>query len=108
MGVKHELGRKIKALRLQNGYTQEKLSEMINISQRALSSIESGDNFVTADTLDNILLVFDITLEDLFATNKYKTSDELLKMINKNLLYIADSSEKLEIILNLTNSLARK
>lgn len=108
MGIKEELGKKIKALRIQRGYTQDKLSELIDISQRALSSIESGENFVTSETLDKLLAAFEITSEDFFATNKYKTSEELLKMINLNLLKISDKPEKLEIIYNLTNSLVKK
>ena len=51
MGIKQELGKKIKRIRLEKGYTQDKLSEMIDISQKALSSIELGENFVTAETL---------------------------------------------------------
>ena len=49
-----------------------------------------------------------MTSEEFFATNKYKSSDELLKMINLNLQKIADNAEKLEIVFNLTNSLVRK
>ena len=108
MGIKKELGKRIKALRIKNGYTQEKLSEMIDISQRALSRIESGNNFVTSETIDKLFSAFDITAEEFFATNKYKTSEELLAMIQKNLTKIADNSEKLEIVYNLTNSLVRK
>lgn len=108
MGIKEELGKKIKTLRLERGYTQDKLSELIDISQRALSSIESGENFVTSETLDKLLNAFEMTSEEFFATNKYKSSDELLKMINLNLQKIADNAEKLEIVFNLTNSLVRK
>ena len=108
MGIKKEFGKRIKALRIQNGYTQEKLSEMIDISQRALSSIESGDNFVTSDTIDKLMIVFDISVEEFFATNKYKSSQELLSMIKKNLERIENNPEKLEIVLNLTNSLVKK
>ena len=46
MGIKKELGLKIKKMRITKGYTQDKLSEMANISQKALSSIEFGENFV--------------------------------------------------------------
>ena len=66
MGIKEELGKRIKALRIQRGYTQEKLSELIDISQRALSSIELGENFVTSETLDKLLATFEITSEDFF------------------------------------------
>lgn len=105
MGIKKELGKKIKQLRTERGYTQEKLSEMADISQRALSSIEIGENFITAETLDKLLAALDITAEDLFSTNKTKEPEELLKMINQNLAIIGDDSNKLEIIYNLTKSL---
>ena len=108
MGIKKELGKKIKKIRMAKGYTQDKLSEMADISQRALSSIELGENFVTAETLDKLLSALDITSEELFATNNVKDPVDLIKNINQNISLIADDAEKLEIISNLTNSLVRK
>lgn len=108
MGIKKELGKKIKQMRVAKGYTQEKLSEMVDISQKALSSIEIGENFVTADTLDKLISALETSSEELFATNNVKESKELLQKINENLAYIGEDSQKLEIILNLTKSLARK
>ena len=108
MGIKKELGKKIKKLRVTKGYTQEKLSEIVNISQKALSSIEIGENFVTAETLDKLINALETTAEELFATNKEKDSKELIQKINQNLAIIGDDSYRLEIVLNLTNSLVRK
>lgn len=108
MGIKKELGKKIKRLRLAKGYTQDRLSEMIDISQKALSSIELGENFVTAETFDKLLNALEITSEELFATNKLKDSKELLQKINENIALIGNDSDKLEIIYNLTKSLTRK
>jgi transcriptional regulator with XRE-family HTH domain len=108
MSIKKELGKKIKNFRISKGYTQEKLSEMINISQKALSSIEIGENFVSAETFDKLVKALDTTAEELFATNKFKDSEELIRHINENIAKISDNSEKLEIIYNLTNSLVRK
>lgn len=108
MGIKKELGKRIKKLRVLKGYTQEKLSEMANISQKALSSIEIGENFVTAETLDKLINALETTAEELFATNKEKDSKELIQKINQNLATIGNDSDRLEIILNLTNSLIRK
>lgn len=108
MGIKKELGKKIKRIRLAKGYTQDKLSEMIDISQKALSSIELGENFVTADTLDKLLNALEVTSEELFATNQLKDSKELLQKINENIAIIGEDSDKLEIIYNLTKSLIRK
>lgn len=107
MGIKKELGKKIKQIRVARGYTQDKLSEMIDISQKALSSIEIGENFVSAETLDKLLIALDVTSEELFATNKMKEPEDLIKKINQNIALINNNSEKLEIILNLTNSLIR-
>ena len=108
MSIKKELGKRIKKMRIERGYTQDKLAELVDISQKALSSIELGENFVSAETLDKILSAFEITAEELFATNRYKDSQELLKMINKNIAQIGDNSEKLGIIYNLTKSLTVK
>ena len=105
MSIKKELGKKIKEYRIKNGYTQEKLSELMDISQKALSSIEIGDNFVSAETLDKLLKALDITAEELFATNDTKEPAELLNMINKNLALISNDTKKLEIVYNLTKSL---
>ena len=63
MGIKQELGKKIKRMRIEKGYTQEKLSELIDVSQKALSSIETGENFVKAETLDKILEALKIAKE---------------------------------------------
>lgn len=107
MSIKKELGRKIKNMRIAKGYTQEKLSEMVDITQKALSSIEAGKNFVTAETFDKLVLALDTNAEELFATNDVKDALELIKGINKNIAEIGDDSKKLEIIYNLTNSLVR-
>lgn len=107
MSIKKELGKKIKSMRISRGYTQEKLSEMMDISQKALSSIEIGENFVTAETLDKLLSALEITSEELFATDAFKDAQVLLKLINENIVKIGSNSKKLEIIYNLTKSLSR-
>ena len=106
MGIKKELGKKIKKYRLYRGYTQEKLSEMADITQKALSSIEIGENFITAETFDKLINALEVTPEELFATNDVKESAELIKMINQNIALIGDNPDKLEIIYNLTKSLS--
>ena len=107
MGIKKELGKKIKRMRLAKGYTQDKLSEMVDISQKALSSIEVGENFVTAETLDKLICALETTSEELFATNNVKDAQELKNAIAQNLALIGENSEKLELVYNLTMSLAR-
>ena len=54
MGIKKELGKKIKRMRLAKGYTQDKLSEIVDISQKALSSIEVGENSEKLELVYNL------------------------------------------------------
>ncbi len=108
MSIKEEFGEKIKRMRQNRGLTQEQLAEAVDISQRALSAIERGENFVTSETLDRLLKTLNTTSEELFALNHLKSQDELLDEINKNLLKIAQNPQKLEIIYNITRSLLRE
>ena len=52
MNIKKKLGNKIKELRLKNSYTQDALSEKLDISPKSVSQIELGNNFVSAETLE--------------------------------------------------------
>ena len=76
--IKQLLGKRIKELRVQRGYTQEYLSKKIGIGQRNLSKIECGNNFVTAETLSKILKTLNIEAKELFDF-KHKQDKEGLK-----------------------------
>ena len=108
MGVKEELGKKIKRMRINRGLTQEQLSEASNISQRTLSGIEIGENFVTAETLDKLIKALNTTTEELFATNHLRTIDEILNEINVDLKIIAQNPTKLDILYNVIKSLIKE
>lgn len=97
MGIKEELGKKIKRIRQNKMITQENLAEKAEISQRTLSGIETGENFVTAETLDKIVNVLDITYEELFSLSHLKSREELLKEINSDIRKISSDREKLEV-----------
>lgn len=108
MGVKEELGKKIRRMRLNRGLTQEQLAEAVDVSQRTLSGIEIGENFVTAETLDKILKALNTTTEELFATNHLKNSDCLVKEIIRSIDYIAKDEVKLSILYNITKCLTKE
>ena len=76
--IKQLLGKRIKELRIQRGYTQEYLSEQIGIGQRNLSKVECGTNFVTAETLSKIIKTLNIEAKELFDF-KHKQDKENLK-----------------------------
>lgn len=98
MDIKKTFGEKVKRLRKAKNLTQEQLAEMINIAPKNLSKIEVGTSFVSAETLDNIIVALDTTTEELFANNHIKSPDELLTGIYKNLNQIDNNPKKLELI----------
>ena len=82
MNIKKSLGIRIKSLRKQRNLSQEKLAELVDISQNALSYIETGDNFCTAETLEKIITALGIEPAELFDFGHQKANDELLVEIN--------------------------
>ena len=99
---------KIKKLRKQKDMTQEQLAEAIDISQRALSAIERGENFVTSETIDKLLKALNTTTEELFSLNHLKLPEELIEEIYTNLKKISQNPYKLEIVYNITKSLLKE
>lgn len=108
MGIKEEFGEKIKRMRQNRGLTQEELAESVDISQRALSAIERGENFVTSETLDKLLRALNTTSEEIFALTHLRPKEELLEEINKNIIKLSHSPQKLEIVYNITKSLLKE
>lgn len=110
MGIKSELGQKIRNMRLRRGLTQEELAEKVDISQRTLSGIETGENFITAETLDKLAEALDTTFEELFATNHYKEIPILAREIEKVVAILSAASDhrKLEILYNVGKSLLKE
>lgn len=109
MGIKSELGQKIRRRRQRLGMTQDELSEKIDISQRTLSGIETGENFVTAETLDKLVVALDTTFEELFATEHYKETPILAREICDIIKKFVETNSRhdLEILYNLAKTLMR-
>ena len=82
MGVKNLLGEKVKRLRKMKGYTQEKFAEMINITPRNLNRIESGENFVTSETLDKIISTLNVPADVLFSYEHLKDEKDMVADIH--------------------------
>lgn len=108
MGVKQEFGKKIKRMRINRGLTQEELAEAVDLSQRAMSGIETGENFASAETIDKLVSALDTTLEELFATNHLKIEEDLRQEIDEKLDDLSRDNEKLVIVYNVINSLLKE
>ena len=99
--MKHDiLGEQIKNARLHKGISQEQLAEKIDIATRTLCGIENGENFLTADTLEKIIDVLNVSCADLFAFDHIKPQEELVNEIISDVQKLKDK-EKIETIYKL-------
>ena len=78
------------------GFTQEQFAEMIDITPRNLSRIESGVSFVSAETLDKILKTLNLEADVLFSYEHLKEDKKLLADIYWYLDKIKGNLKQLE------------
>lgn len=69
------LGKQIKQIRLMRGLSQEKLSEMVDISPRQMCVIENGSSIPSLDTFVKIAKTLQIDVNEFFNIN-YTAIDE--------------------------------
>lgn len=98
MNLKKELGLKIKQLRKNKKLTQEQLSEIININPRNLAAIESGSNFLKAETIEKLIIALDTTAEELFSNDYLKELPKLKAQITNDIKTIENDEKKLRAV----------
>ena len=85
MDNKKLLGKRIKELRKEAGYTQEKLAELIDIETSSLSGIESGRHFPSMPTIEKIANKLNVEMKALFDFNHLLPVDKMKTNIVKNI-----------------------
>ena len=60
-----QLANNLRRLRTENNYTQEQISEKLNISRQAYSNYETGKRIPAIDMLIRIADIYEVTLEQL-------------------------------------------
>lgn len=85
------LGKRIKLIRKNAGYTQEKLSELIGIETGSLSSIESGHSFPSLTTLEKLSNALKVELKAFFDFEDTMSINDMRKIIINNINKIRDS-----------------
>ncbi|MBS6603506.1 MAG: helix-turn-helix transcriptional regulator [Brachyspira sp.] len=71
------IGKKIRSLRKQSGFTQEQFSEKIGIEPAPLSNIENGKSYPSMQTVLKVFKEFNITPDKFFDCEYYKNDNEL-------------------------------
>ena len=95
MNNKKLLGKRIKEIRKQTGYTQEKLAEIIGVDITTLSGIESGRHFPSLITLEKIAKVLDVALITLFDFSNHVSVNDMKSVIADNLNQLTDDDIKM-------------
>jgi len=66
MSIKKNLGKRVKELRLHNGYSQEAFSHECGLDRTYIASLENGNRNVSIENIEKIALAFNLTLTDFF------------------------------------------
>ena len=67
-GIK--IGTKLRKLRMEKGYKQEYMAEVLNISQKTYSNMENDKSSISIDTLKKIAEEYKIDLMELISDDK--------------------------------------
>ena len=60
-----KIGKRISRLRKENGWTQQKLAEQLNVSPQAVSKWECGEAVPDIDILDKLSMIFNVTIDSI-------------------------------------------
>lgn len=78
MNSKEIFGENLRHFRKLNNLTQEELSEKLDITPAHLSRIENGKSFVTAELLDSLCMIFNISPATFFYIQQEFHGDDSL------------------------------
>ena len=96
------LGKQLKQLRISRGISQEKLSELVFLSPRQMSIIETGNSYPSLDTFIRIAEVLQFDINEFFNI-RIKEKDELRLCIIE--LIKATGRKHLNLIKDIINAI---
>ena len=79
-----KIGLKISYYRKLQGMTQEELAQKLSVSAKAVSKWEQKINSPDITLLPEIANIFNISIDELFGTNRMKLCKEYVQRIKKN------------------------
>lgn len=87
-----EIGKRIQNRRRQQGYTQEQLADMMNVSIQMVSNLERGNKAIRIDNLINLCQILDVST-DYILTGKETPTD--LNILAANISQLSPKGQKL-------------
>lgn len=85
--IKSLIGQRIKTIRKNKGYTQEKLSELIGIEPQSMSYMENGKFAPTPDTLQKLATALDVQPYEFYyfdTVSDFEMKEVINKVIKKD------------------------
>ncbi len=82
MDIKKLLGKKIQKIRKTRGITQEKLAELVELDTSSISHIENGKYYPSAENLEKLLKVLNVTPSELFMMESNAPTKDLIEEMN--------------------------
>ena len=73
--LKSSIGKRIAALRKDQDLTQEQLAELLNVSEKHISSIERGKSILSLEKLIRASEILDVSLDYLITGSNYNFSE---------------------------------
>ena len=84
MANNNEIGSVLKELRTRMGLSQEQISSYLGISQPAYNHYESGDTFVSQDSLEKLADVYGVEEYDILTCNRPQLQADMAFAFRKN------------------------
>ena len=82
---REEIGRKLKQLRIDKGYTQEQVAEEINASRCCISNIECGIR-LGIDNVVSLCDIYDVSLDYIIPISSYSNKKSKAYLDKKKLI----------------------
>lgn len=86
-----EIGYFLKALREEKGVTQEKLAEMVGVSNRTVSRWENGKNIPDLSILMQLTELYDVKLSEIVAGKRESEDENMNKTEKQAIIQLAQS-----------------
>ncbi len=84
--MKKLFGKRLRELRIQKGYTQERMSELICIKPENYCRIENGLSFPKPENIEKISKILNVAISELFIFEHLQNYQTILSDI-ENILY---------------------
>ncbi|QCT93547.1 helix-turn-helix transcriptional regulator (plasmid) [Enterococcus sp. M190262] len=85
------ISEKIKVLRIEKGWSQKKLAEMLNVSSQAISNWERGQSSPDISNIIQLSDLFDITLDELIKEDINFKEELIHKNLEKKISIVLSS-----------------